>query len=170
MPALAAVHHPDEPATDQQLTPEERCHYTSHSSKQVLSNIHGADIHLYLGQIRQAVYSSWKPLMPKVVEKPFLKQGLVSVCFAVLPDGKLEPHGMVLMDRSVDTSLDRAAWGAIQTAIFPRFPEELHEPRLVLQFQFRYNMDNRRNPTSNLPAPPTLPGDVGLTVGYRSKL
>ena len=50
---------------------------------------------------------------------------------------------MVLEGRSGDTSLDRAAWGAITGSSYPPLPADFKGPFLELRAYFLYNMEPR---------------------------
>jgi TonB family protein len=108
--------------------------------------------------------------MPKEVDRPFYKSGVVKVCFSVLLNGKVEGDSVQIARTSGDPALDRAAAGAIQTAIFPPLPKDFPKKRLVMLYTFEYNPERRPDPTRNLPKPPNPLGPVALTVGYTSKL
>ena len=160
---------PDVPAEDTR-TAQERCEALK--DKQTAmdpDDAVGVDFKIYMGQMRQITYANWKPLMPKEANRPFNKKGHVTVCFALLPNGQVEPKSMVLLGRSGDTALDRAAWGAIQTSVFPPLPAEYKKPRLQLRFDFIYNPNVRPDPVRNMVKPPEIPGPLALTLGYSAK-
>jgi TonB family protein len=136
----------------------------------ILSDIQGVDFKPYVARIHQIVQSSWKPLIPKEVEAPVFKTGEVVICFKILPNGRLVDGGMVLEGRSGDTALDRAAWGAITTSVFPPLPAEFKGPHLEVRFHFMYNADRQPAVSRKLPKPPNLLGPVGVTLGYSGKL
>lgn len=136
----------------------------------VLSDTQGVDFKPYIQRIFQITQSSWKPLMPKEVEAPVYKAGEVVVRFKILPSGRLVDGCMVLEGRSGDTALDRAAWGAIQIAVFPPLPAEFKGPYLEVRFCFLYNPDRKPAPSRKLPKPPNLLGPLGVTLGYGAKL
>ena len=156
---------------DSEPVPEDRCNPSlDRKNNGVLTDVGSLDFKMYLGQIGRIVYSSWRPLMPKEVDKPFLKKGEVKVCFSLLPTGKVEADSLLIARTSGDPALDRAAAGAIETAIFPPLPKEFPKKRLVLLYTFAYNPDRRPDPTRNLPKQPNPLGPVALIVGYTSKL
>ena len=136
----------------------------------ILSDTQGVDFKPYLQRMYRIVQSSWKPLMPKEVDAPVFKTGEVAICFKILPNGRLMEHGMVLEGRSGDEALDRAAWGAIATSVFPPLPAEFKGPYLEVRFFFMYNEDRKPAASRKLPKPPNLTGPVGVTLGYSSKL
>lgn len=149
-------------------TPEDRCKAIHARIKADQYHEQYPELKLYRGQLARIVDSNWKPLIPKVADKPFYKSGMVTVCFAVLPTGDLESKSLVLLDSSGDGALDRAAIGAIQSSHFPSLPETFREPRLLFNFQFGYNLD--RKPPLKLPKQAEIPGPLAVTIGYTSKL
>jgi TonB family protein len=108
--------------------------------------------------------------MPREVEAPVYKTGEVMICFKLLPNGRLMDKGMVLEGRSGDPALDRAAWGAIETSVFPPLPAEFKGPYIEVRFRFIYNMDRQTTVSRKVPKAPNLLGPVGITLGYSSKL
>jgi hypothetical protein len=136
----------------------------------ILSDTQGVDFTFYLGQVVHITQSSWKPLMPREVEAPVRKTGTVRIRYKILPNGHVMEGGMVLEGRSGDEALDRAAWGAIATSIYPPMPVEFKGPYLELRFIFIYNQEQQRSPVRKLPKPLTIPGPGGVTLGYKSKL
>jgi hypothetical protein len=107
---------------------------------QVLSDTQGVDFGPYLQKVIRETYRTWDPLIPEEVNPPILKKGQAEIIFTILPNGRLQPHAMILTGRSGDVALDRAAWGAIEGADYPPLPREFHGPYLQLKFRFEYNM------------------------------
>lgn len=107
---------------------------------QVLSDTQGVDFGPYLQKVIRETYRTWDPLIPEEVNPPILKRGQCEVVFTILPNGRLQPHAMILTGRSGDVALDRAAWGAIEGADYPPLPREFHGPYLQLRFRFEYNI------------------------------
>jgi TonB family protein len=110
------------------------------------------------------------PLMPREVDAPVRKSGMVKIRYKILPSGRVMDGSMVLEGRSGDPALDRAAWGAIQTSVYPPLPKEFKGPDLELRFAFVYNEDSQSTSSRKLPKPRSLPGPLGITLGYASKL
>ena len=106
----------------------------------ILSDTQGVDFDPYLQKVIRETYRTWDPLIPEEVNPPILKRGQVEVVFTILPNGRLQPHAMLLTGRSGDVALDRAAWGAIEGADYPPLPREFHGPYLQLRFRFQYNV------------------------------
>ena len=133
----------------------------------ILTDTGGVDLRPYLRRVYRIVQSSWQPLIPKEVSAPVNKSGEVMICFKLLPNGRLMEKSMVLEGRSGDEALDRAAWGAILTSIFPPLPDEFKKPYVEVRFHFMYNQDQKAaKGTRRLPRPIQL----GLTAGYGAKL
>ena len=107
---------------------------------QILSDTQGVDFGPYMQKVIRETYRTWDPLIPEEVNPPILKRGQVEVVFTILPNGRLQPHAMLLTGRSGDVALDRAAWGAIEGADYPPLPREFHGPYLQLRFRFQYNV------------------------------
>lgn len=136
----------------------------------ILSDTQGVDFKFYLSQVVHITQSSWKPLMPREVEAPVRKSGVVKIRYKILPNGHVMGGSMVLEDRSGDPALDRAAWGAIEGSIYPHLPQEFKGSYLELRFAFSYNPDREPAPSRALPRPFKIPGPVDFTLGYSSKL
>ena len=69
-----------------------------------------------------------------------MKQGKVSIEFAILKDGRVA--GLSYVSSSGDVSLDRAAYGGITASNpFPPLPAEFNGQYLALRFHFFYNPD-----------------------------
>ncbi len=107
---------------------------------EILSDTQGVDFGPYMQRVIHETYRTWDPLIPEEVNPPILKRGVVDVVFTILPNGRVAPHSMVLVGRSGDVALDRAAWGAIQGADYPPLPQQFHGPFLQLRFRFQYNV------------------------------
>ena len=107
---------------------------------QILSDTQGVDFGPYLQKVIRETYRTWDPLIPEEVNPPILKKGEAEIVFTILPNGRLQPHAMLLTGRSGDVALDRAAWGAIEGADYPPLPHEFHGPYLQLRFRFEYNI------------------------------
>ena len=107
---------------------------------EILSDTQGVDFGPYMQRVIHETYRTWDPLIPEEVNPPILKRGVVDIVFTILPNGRVAPHSMILVGRSGDVALDRAAWGAIQGADFPPLPRQFHGPFLQLRFRFQYNV------------------------------
>jgi len=107
---------------------------------EILSDTQGVDFQPWLQKVIRETYRTWDPLIPEEVNPPILKRGECEIVFTVLPNGRLQPHAMILTGRSGDVALDRAAWGAIEGADYPQLPREFHGPYIQLRFRFQYNI------------------------------
>ncbi|MFP5236873.1 MAG: energy transducer TonB [Acidobacteriota bacterium] len=107
---------------------------------EILSDTQGIDFTSWLIRWHRETERNWDPLIPDEVNPPILKSGMVVIRFKVLPNGRLMDGSMVLEGRSGDTSLDRAAWGALTGSSYPPLPSKFHGPYLELRAVFMYNM------------------------------
>ena len=108
----------------------------------VMSDTMGVDFGPYLARILHTVRENWINLIPEVARAPLMKQGDVTLEFAILKDGSVA--GMRVVSPSGDASLDRAAWGGISGSNpFPPLPAEFSGQYLALRFHFYYNPDKR---------------------------
>jgi len=114
-------------------------HSGADGGAQILSDTQGVDFGPYMQRLIRETYRTWDPLIPEEVNPPINKTGKVEIIFTILPNGRLQPHAMLLTGRSGDVALDRAAWGAIEGADYPPLPKEFHGPYLQLRFMFEYN-------------------------------
>jgi len=108
---------------------------------EVLSDTQGVDFSAWLQRWHRETERTWDPLIPDEVNPPILKSGVVVIQFKVLPNGRLMDGSMVLLGRSGDTGLDRAAWGALTGSNYPPLPQAFHGPYLELRAMFLYNME-----------------------------
>jgi hypothetical protein len=115
-------------------------HSGADGGAQILSDTQGVDFGPYLQKVIRETYRTWDPLIPEEVNPPILKRGECEIVFTILPNGRLQPHAMILTGRSGDVALDRAAWGAIEGADYPPLPQQFHGPYLQLRFRFQYNI------------------------------
>lgn len=110
------------------------------SDYDVMSDTMGVDFGPYLARVLHAVRENWINLIPEVARAPLMKQGKVSIEFAILKDGSVA--GLRVIGPSGDASLDRAAYGGITGSNpFPPLPGEFGGQYLALRFHFFYNPD-----------------------------
>jgi TonB family protein len=110
------------------------------SNMEIMSDTMGVDFGPYLSRVLHDVRLNWYNLIPEVARAPLMKQGKVSIEFAILQNGRVA--GMKLIGPSGDVSLDRAAWGGITASDpFPPLPQEFRGQYLALRFHFFYNPD-----------------------------
>jgi TonB family protein len=107
----------------------------------VLSDTMGVDFGPYLSRVLQNVRENWYNLIPEVARAPIMKQGKVTIEFAILKDGRIA--GLRTVTGSGDVALDRAAYGGITASNpFPPLPGEYGGQYLALRFHFFYNPDS----------------------------
>lgn len=118
---------------------------------QILSDTMGVDFSGYMRRLHYEIQRKWEPLIPKEVQSPEMKKGVVGIRFAILPDGTI--GSMKLETTSKDVQLDKAAWYAITSeGKFPPLPSEFHGPQLDLRIGFFYNTPANA-PSPQMPAP-----------------
>jgi TonB family protein len=106
----------------------------------VLSDTMGVDFGPYLTRLMHDVKSNWYTQIPQSARGPNPKQGILTIEFAVLKDGKVA--GMRYVTSSGDVALDRAAYGGITASNpFEPLPTEFGGQFLALRFTFCYNTD-----------------------------
>jgi outer membrane biosynthesis protein TonB len=114
-------------------------HQGIQSGMEILSDTMGVDFGPYLARLKFLIEQSWYPLIPEAARPPLNKQGVTQIRFRIGPDGNLQL--MHLDGRSGDTSLDRAAWGALTGATpLPPLPKDFKGPYLEIRGAFLYNI------------------------------
>lgn len=167
------LQHPVSADPEDGMTPDQRCNIGQGPNRQrspLDSSELGQALKMFTSQTSRIIDTNWKPLIPKIADKPFYRVGEVKVCFAILTNGQLEPNSIVVRAKSGDEALDRAAIEAVKASVFPRVPSEFEGPRIMMQINFEYNTNRHPDPTKNLPKPPNPLGPLAMTVGYTSKL
>lgn len=107
------------------------------SQIQLLSDPMGIDFRPYLTQILATVRRNWMAVMPESVRLG--RRGQVAIQFSIARDGKVPK--LVIATSSGTDPLDRAAVAGISASSpFPPLPGEFRGDRIVLQFNFSYNM------------------------------
>jgi len=108
------------------------------SNIQMLSNPLGIDFRPYLTQILATVRRNWMNILPESVTK-LGRRGKVAIQFSIARDGRVPK--LVIAASSGTDPLDRAAVAGISASVpFPPLPAEFKGDRIVLQFNFAYNM------------------------------
>jgi len=96
---------------------------TAMPGAEVLTDMRGVDFGPYLEQVYIRVRGNWYNLLPPSVYPPILKQGKLSLEFAILKDGSVA--GLTIHTQSGDIALDRAAYASITASNpFPPLPRE----------------------------------------------
>jgi TonB family protein len=107
------------------------------SNLQLLSDPLGVDFRPYLTQILATVKRNWLAILPESVKLGL--RGKVAIQFSISREGRVPK--LVIASASGSEALDRAAISAISASNpFPPLPGEFKGDRVVLQFNFAYNM------------------------------
>jgi TonB family protein len=107
---------------------------------EILSDTRGVDFGPYMKRVHITVQSHWDPLIPEAALPPMMKKGVVVIVFSIMKDGTIQ--GMTLESSSGDVALDRAAWGALTSAVpLPNLPTEFSGDYLKIRAVFYYNPD-----------------------------
>jgi len=110
------------------------------SNLQLLSDPLGVDFRPYLTQILATVRRNWMAIIPESVHLG--RQGKVAIQFSINRQGGVPK--LVIASPSGADALDRAAIAAISASNpFPPLPADFKGDRVVLQFNFAYNMPRR---------------------------
>jgi len=104
---------------------------------QLLSDPQGVDFQPYLTRVLASVKSHWQAVIPESVR--YGRRGNVQIVFTIAKDGQVPK--LVIANASGTDSLDRAAVAGISASVpFPPLPQEFKGDKIVLQFNFSYNM------------------------------
>ncbi|HEV3331830.1 MAG TPA: TonB family protein, partial [Bryobacteraceae bacterium] len=110
------------------------------SNLELLSDPQGVDFRPYLMQVLAAVRRNWLAVLPESAKLG--RRGRVSLQFAIARVGSVAK--LVIVNYSGTDALDRAAVAGISASDpFPPLPSEYKGERVVLQFNFAYNMPRR---------------------------
>ncbi|HJT89864.1 MAG TPA: TonB family protein [Bryobacteraceae bacterium] len=110
------------------------------SQLELLSDPQGVDFRPYLTQVLAAVRRNWLAVIPESAKLG--RRGRVSIQFAIAKDGSV-PKLVITLNSGTD-ALDRGAVAGISASNpFPPLPYEYKGERIVLQFNFAYNMPRR---------------------------
>ncbi len=113
---------------------------TQSSQLQLLSDPQGVDFRPYLIQVLAAVRRNWLAVLPESARLG--RQGRVSIQFSIARNGSVPK--LVITGGSGTDALDRAAVAGISASqLFPPFPTGFKGDRVVLQFNFAYNIPRR---------------------------
>jgi hypothetical protein len=136
---------------------------------EAISRVEGYDLCPYLEKVIRITQASWTQQIASDTKLETLKSGEVTVALTILPNGRLQPHTMLLLGRSGFVSFDRASWRAIETSGYPPMPEEFPGRSLKLQFRFRYNPDASAAASPAPSAPAVLPSPQTITLTFTGK-
>jgi TonB family protein len=110
------------------------------SNLELLTDPQGVDFRPYLMQVLAAVRRNWMAVIPESAKMG--RRGRVSVQFAIAKTGVVAK--VVFVNQSGTDALDRAAVAGISASDpFPPLPSEFKGDRVLLQFNFAYNMPRR---------------------------
>jgi TonB family protein len=110
------------------------------SNLELLSDPHGVDFRPYLMQVLAAVRRNWMAVYPESARLG--RRGRVGIQFSISRIGSVPK--LVITSPSGTEALDRAAVAGISASNpFPPLPSEYKSDRIVLQFNFAYNMPRR---------------------------
>jgi TonB family protein len=110
------------------------------SNLELLSDPQGVDFRPYLMQVLAAVRRYWLAVLPESAKLG--RRGRVGIQFAIAKNGTVPK--LVIVQYSGTDALDRAAVSGVSGANpFPPLPAEYKGDRVVLQFNFAYNMPRR---------------------------
>ncbi|MBV9504179.1 MAG: TonB family protein [Acidobacteriia bacterium] len=110
------------------------------SNLELLSDPQGVDFRPYLMQVLAAVRRNWLAVIPESAKLG--RRGRVGVQFSISRTGSVPK--LVIVTNSGTDALDRAAVAGISASNpFPPLPTEYKGDRVVLQFNFAYNVPKR---------------------------
>ena len=114
-------------------------HAQVRSGLEMLTDREGIDFNTYLRTVYISVRQNWFAIMPPSVQMG--QQGVNSVEFRIMQDGKIPADFVKLTARSGKEDLDRASLTAIRAlAPFDHLPEKFSQPFIALRITFYYNM------------------------------
>lgn len=110
------------------------------SNLELLSDPKGVDFRPYLTQVLAAVRRNWLAVIPESAKLG--RRGRVAIQFSISRVGSVPK--LVIITSSGTDSLDRAAVAGISASNpFPPLPSEYKSDRIVVEFNFAYNMPKR---------------------------
>ena len=113
------------------------------SAVELLTDAQGVDFRPYLIRVLNSVRLHWQAIIPESVTRLGLR-GSVAIQFAIDREGGVPKLVFVPGRRSGSDALDRAAVAGISASVpFPPLPSEFKGDRIVLQFEFAYNMPRK---------------------------
>jgi TonB family protein len=113
------------------------------SAVELLTDTQGVDFKPYLFRVLNLVRQHWQAIIPESVTRLGLR-GTVAIQFAIDRQGLVPKLVFVPGRKSGSDSLDRAAVAGISASVpFPPLPSDFKGDRIVLQFEFAYNMPKK---------------------------
>lgn len=110
----------------------------SHGGVEILSDVHGVDVHPYVKRIVKLIYKNWVKLMPPEARSPELVEAQAVIRFRILPDGHI--GAMFLDSSSHNDVISRSCWDAITSVNqFPALPTAMGSKSLELRIHFYVN-------------------------------
>lgn len=107
------------------------------SQLQLLSDPMGVDFKPYLIRVLASVKLHWMAVIPESVR--YGRRGSVAIQFSIARDGNVPK--LVIASASGTDALDKAAVAGISASVpFPPLPPTYKGDKIVLQFNFAYNM------------------------------
>lgn len=111
------------------------------SAVELLTNAQGVDFRPYLIRVLNEVRQHWQAILPESVTR-LGRRGTVAIQFAIDRQGGVPK--LVIAAASGADALDRAAIAGISASVpFPPLPADYKGDRIVLQFNFAYNMPKK---------------------------
>ena len=134
----------------------------SHGSIDILSDTEGVNFGPFLQNVVHRVRMHWYPVVPEVARAPIMKQGTVTIEFAIMKDGRVA--GLQNIESSGDISMDHAARTSIVLSDpFPALPSDFHGQYIALRFHFDNNPSNLTIASATTTAkPPSERGGIPL--------
>jgi len=122
----------------------------------IITDTKGVDFKPYMAQVSRITQASWNPLIPRNAQAPFNESGVATLCFLLLPNGHLKDGSLLMIARTGDPAMDRAAEYAIVNSVYPPLPAEFKGPGIEIRFSFVYNPDRKPAQTRDAHRPPEL--------------
>jgi TonB family protein len=129
------------PGGSGQGLPQQPAIVSSGSAVELLTNDQGVDFRPYLIRVLNSVRQHWMAVLPESVTR-LGRRGAVAIQFSIDRQGGV-PKVVIAAPSGAD-ALDRAAIAGISATIpFPPLPSDFKGDRIVLQFNFAYNMPKK---------------------------
>lgn len=113
------------------------------SAVELLTDAQGVDFRPYLIRVLNSVRQHWQAILPESVIR-LGRRGTVAIQFAIDRSGGVPKLVIVPGRSSGSDALDHAAISGISASLpFPPLPSDFKGDRIVLQFEFAYNMPRK---------------------------